>query len=257
MILDLHQRVDKRAASLQSRFVSRSRASLLREREHLARIFGAIVLAVAPTSAVLVACDSVSDPGTQIDAASDVVTNVVDADPDGALETGIPCAISATYFDSGIYYDSGPDGEAGVLDVGCIYNLPCGLPPTLFPLGCGIYYSDDVDSSSPDAHVFAGCNIGEGSGCTSGSYTPGENGALGIICTDCLGGGGRRPRGLRGLRSVRASTPVGAYFAKMAHEEAASVHAFRCMKQELLRFGAPLRLVSAASRATREEITHA
>ncbi len=231
----------------------RNRSSLRRDQARLARIFGAIVVSVAPTSAVLIACDSVSDPGSQVDASTSPVTvDASDAAPD-VFDAGPSCYIVATYFDSGVYYDGGD----GAIDVGCIYDLPCGLPPTLMPLGCGIYFSDTVDSSLPDAHAFAGCNIAEGSGCTSGNFTPGPNGAVGIICTDCLGGGGRRPRGLKRLKHVTARTRAGAYFAQMAHEESASVHAFRCMKQELLRFGAPDDLVNAATHAEHEEVLHA
>ncbi|MEO7109835.1 MAG: ferritin-like domain-containing protein [Polyangiaceae bacterium] len=211
---------------------------------------------MAPTSVAMIACDSVSDPGPQTDAS----TSTTDADaaspldaPADVLTDAASCFITATYFDSGIYYDGGD----GAIDVGCIYNLPCGLPPTLMSLGCGVYFSDTVDSSLPDAHAFAGCNIAEGSGCTAGSFTPGDNGSVGIICADCLGGGGRRPRGLARLQRVTARTPVGRYFAQMAHEESASVHAFHRMKQELLRFGAPASLVLAAARAEQEEIRHA
>jgi hypothetical protein len=232
--------------------VNRTRASLRREREQLARIFSAIIVAASPASAILVACDSVSDPVSQVDAASSVVT--VDASDSAAdANDGLACAITASYFDSGIYFDA----EGGGVDVGCIYDLPCGLPPTLMPVGCGVYFADAIDSSLPDAHAYAGCTIAEGSGCTSGAFTPTAAGGLGIICTDCLAGGGRRPRGLRSPKRVAAKTPSGAYFATMAHEEAASVHAFHRMKQELLRFGAPERLVRAASRATREESSHA
>jgi hypothetical protein len=212
------------------------------------------VASVAPTSAALIACDSVSDPGSPVDASTNPVTvDASDGAPDVVVDAGPSCYIVATYFDSGVYYDGGD----GAIDVGCIYELPCGLPPTLMSLGCGVYFSDTVDSSLPDAHAFAGCNIAEGSGCTDGNFTPGPNGAVGIICTDCLGGGGRRPRGLKRLKHVTAKTRAGAYFAQMAHEESASVHAFRCMKQELLRFGAPVDLVNAATRAEREEIVHA
>lgn len=243
-------------ASLQSTFVIRSGLGLRRDRERLARIFGAIVVAVAPASAALVACDSVSDPVAQPDASLSTTdadaTPLLDASADSDADAA-SCYITATYFDSGIYYDGGDGG----VDVGCIYNLPCGLPPTLMSLGCGVYFSDTIDSSLPDAHAYSGCYVGEGTGCTAGNYTPGENGSVGIICTDCLGGGGRRPRGLARPRRVTARTPVGRYFAQMAHEESASVHAFRRMKQELSRFGAPVSLIAAAARAEHEEIRHA
>lgn len=233
--------------------MSRSRARLQIDRARLARIFGAIVVAVAPTSAVMIACDSVSDPQSEPDATSSSVTSdaAIDAGSE-PIDAGPSCFIEVTYFDSGVYYDGGD----GAVDLGCIYTLPCGVPPTLMTLGCGVYYTDTVDSSLPDAHAYAGCDVAEGQGCTSGTLTPGDGGLVGIICTDCLGGGGRRPRGLQPLKQVRSRTRVGAYFAQMAHEESASVHAFHRMKQELSRFGAPDDLVHAAARAEREEMLH-
>ncbi len=229
------------------------RRSLRHEQSRFARIFGAIVVAVAPTSLVITACDSVSDPVNAPDATTSTNDGAAPNDAtDAALDAGPSCFINVTYYDSGVVYDGGD----GAIDLGCIYTLPCGLPPTLMSLGCGVYFSDTVDSSSPDAHAYAGCDVAEGQGCTSGVLTPGDGGALGIICTDCLGGGGRRPRGLKRTKRVVARTRIGAYFAQMAHEESASVHAFHRMKQELLAFGAPSRLVSAASRAAKEETRH-
>jgi hypothetical protein len=201
----------------------------------------------------MIACDSVSDSGSQPDATSSVPPDASAGDADGGVvDTGPSCFINVTYYDSGVLYDGGD----GAVDLGCIYTLPCGLPPTLMSLGCGVYFSDSVDSSLPDAHAYAGCDIAEGQGCTGGTLTPGDGGSLGIICTDCLGGGGRRPRGLKPAKRVSSRTRAGAYFAQMAHEESASVHAFRRMKQELLRFGAPEGLVRAARRAEREEMLH-
>jgi hypothetical protein len=75
-----------------------------------------------------------------------------------------------------------------------------------------------------------------------------------VSCTqECLG---RRPEGLR-CRASRARSAAGDYFASMAQLEAASVPAFRRVARELSGFGAPKRLVRAAERAAREEISHA
>lgn len=240
---------------MQSKCVRSKFANLRRDRHQLARMFGAIVLAVTPTAAAVAACDSVSgsapphaEAGT-IDSDSSLGDDAV-ADAVSTSDSGIACSITATYYDSGVYLDGGD----GAVDIGCIYNLPCGLPPTLQAIGCTIYLTQ---TDSFDAQIAAGCIIPEEAGCTEGAYTPGPGGAIGVVCADCLGGGGRRPRGLQPARMLAATTPSGAYFAKMAHEEAASVHAFQRMKQELLRFGAPASLVRAAERAAREEIRHA
>lgn len=67
---------------------------------------------------------------------------------------------------------------------------------------------------------------------------------------------GRRPEG---LVPAMASAPsaVGSWFARMAHLEAASVHAFRILRDELTLHGAPRALVARAERAMRDEVRHA
>src|SRR5581483_10898484 len=78
-----------------------------------------------------------------------------------------------------------------------------------------------------------------------------------LNCPGCLGAGGRKPIGLVRARATAAPTALGAYFARMAFEEAASVHAFRRLRDELALHGAPLPLVQAARRAARDEVRHA
>jgi len=66
---------------------------------------------------------------------------------------------------------------------------------------------------------------------------------------------GRRPAGLHDLSGVE-SCELGGYFAQIAHLEAASVTAFRVLRDELHAKGAPRKLVRAAARAARDEIRH-
>ncbi len=66
---------------------------------------------------------------------------------------------------------------------------------------------------------------------------------------------GRRPAGLVGP-STCDTRAAGSYFAEIAHLEAASVTAFRVMRDELRANGAPKKLVRAAARAARDEIRH-
>lgn len=68
---------------------------------------------------------------------------------------------------------------------------------------------------------------------------------------------GRRPEGLRAADPMVSATAAGRHLATLAHLEAASVHAFRVLRDELSQHGAPRALVSAASRAMRDEIRHA
>ena len=146
--------------------------------------------------------------------------------------------------------------DAGIdVDPPCRYTLPCGIPPeNAFVIrGCGLYRAqpDETGDSS------LGCAILASDGCENDAYAPPANGSFSFECTDCLGGGGRRPNGLRRPRSLRAATAAGAYFAELAHEEAASVHAFQRLHEELRDLGAPTELVSAAARSIRDETRHA
>jgi hypothetical protein len=227
---------------------SRSHTALLRrQQQRLARAFAAALVALSP-AALLQACGDGEtqhvpreDAGTGEDAMSmpdhdaggDAAT---DADASDALAS---CTPTVTQTDAGI------DG-----DPGCRYDLPCGLAPELTVVGCDIYVG-------PDGSLPLNCTVIPGHGCEADAYAPGPNGAVVIDCKDCLGGGGRRPTGLaRGAR-VCGRTALGAYFARMAYEEASSVHAFRRLREELILHGAPRALVRAAERSVREEEHHA
>ena len=75
-----------------------------------------------------------------------------------------------------------------------------------------------------------------------------------VTChTDCTG---RRPQGLHESDASSAPCTLGDYFAEVAALEAASVDAFRTLGDELIRFGAPMKLVRAARRAKRDEKRH-
>ncbi len=67
---------------------------------------------------------------------------------------------------------------------------------------------------------------------------------------------GRRPPGLK-VVSNRARNGLQCHLADAAWLEAASVQAFRVLREELRAHGAPRRLLRAASRATRDERRHA
>lgn len=67
---------------------------------------------------------------------------------------------------------------------------------------------------------------------------------------------GRRPEGLEPSACSEADD-LGAYFAESARLEAASVHAFERLAEELTLHGAPKRLVRAARRARADEVRHA
>jgi hypothetical protein len=79
-----------------------------------------------------------------------------------------------------------------------------------------------------------------------------QSGGVITVChTDCTG---RRPSGL--ARATFTGSTLGRHFARMAHLEAASVPAFRRLRAELRRHGAPRRLLDACSRAAADEMRH-
>ncbi|MDB4937800.1 MAG: putative lipoprotein, partial [Labilithrix sp.] len=84
---------------------------------------------------------------------------------------------------------------------------------------------------------------------------PDEAGAVVIDCATCPGSAGRAPAGLEPA-TVRARSALGAYFASAARLEAASVTAFRRLREELASHGAPRELLDAAREAERDEVRH-
>jgi len=65
---------------------------------------------------------------------------------------------------------------------------------------------------------------------------------------------GRRPAG---LIEKNAPSNISGYFAWMSALEAASVHSFRVLENDLREHGAPERLIAASRRAARDETRHA
>lgn len=85
-----------------------------------------------------------------------------------------------------------------------------------------------------------------------GKVTELESSVLSSESGSCIG---RRPPGLVARRG-RGATSAGAYFADVAALEAASVHAFAMLRDELRAHGAPRDLVDRAESARRDEIRH-
>jgi rubrerythrin len=79
-----------------------------------------------------------------------------------------------------------------------------------------------------------------------------------LTCTDIqsCGGAGRRPEGLAEPDFTADRGTRGGWLARAAFLEEASVEAFRAIRAQLVAFGAPERLVRAASRAARDERRH-
>ncbi|AFE03730.1 putative lipoprotein [Corallococcus coralloides DSM 2259] len=68
---------------------------------------------------------------------------------------------------------------------------------------------------------------------------------------------GRRPVGLQVAEACESPEALGRYFADAAHLEAASVHAFLRLRDELALHGADVGLQDAARRSAMEEVQHA
>jgi hypothetical protein len=228
--------------------------SLRQDRLRLRRVFGTLLLVAAPVT-VAEACTSgaTSGSGAGVDAAGGPDA-VDEAEGDALGDVLSPPDASCSNVQGGPR-DADPDADADA-DPGCYYILPCGVTGSGVEIvGCTVYQADPA-SEPLDARAL-GCWVVEGQGCMQDVYAPPPSGMVRIDCYDCLGGGGRRPRGLRPTRAARPSTELGAYFARMAFEEAASIHAFSRLGRELTRFGAPEALVQAAQRSMRDEKRHA
>jgi hypothetical protein len=68
---------------------------------------------------------------------------------------------------------------------------------------------------------------------------------------------GRRPVGLQVAEACESPEALGRYFSNAAHLEAASVHAFLRLRDELALHGADVGLQDAARRSAMEEVQHA
>jgi hypothetical protein len=209
---------------------------LRREEKRLSVVFGrALVLALATP-----ACGS--ERYNPADAGATDATVV----PDGATDGGTPAeagdgggACARTTYDPTIM-DLCAD----------FWRMPCGLPDASPRANCFLSLEDC--NRVCDGFFYNCFTIDES--CVDGSVVNDSDGGLAIECSWCIGGPGRAPAG---LSPERFSSSLGGWFARAAHFEAASVHAFRRLQRELRALGAPKSLIRAARRAESDEIRHA
>lgn len=161
---------------------------------------------------------------------------------------------TSTSSDAGLV-DSGND--AGVWPP----NDPCMSIPGYPRYDRTIDTTEFFPSDGGDARTFdAGATLSDNDCnlvCQGSSYQCTASAIVGTQLTVtcqvfCLG---REPAGLH--ERTRRVGDLGAYFAEMARIEAASVHAFRTMVDELTFHGAPKSLIAEARRAARDEVVHA
>ncbi len=130
-------------------------------------------------------------------------------------------------------------------------TMPCGVPNST-PRGPNCLYPFNICAQACDGVAF-NCHP-YGDACLDGSVAAGP---FIMDCVTCPGAAGRRPRRLAPPSFARGKSAVGDYFARVAHLEAASVHAFNQIEVMLTERGAPASLCRAARSAARDETRHA
>lgn len=210
--------------------------------KRLGPIFRAIVIGLSP------ACDADRDI-TPLDATTDALVDtqaITEAAPDVAVDSYVD------WCEAGAPWLVGGDG------CNTYEYIPCGLPDsdTIDDAGV-INRCDQFCTGSPDdlcaevPQVWYDVLIDAGELDAAGLT---EGGVL-VLCA-CVGSSGRKPSGLRAC-AVRGATEVGARLSHAAHLEAASVHAFARLREELSALGAPRALLDATARAADDEVRHA
>jgi hypothetical protein len=227
-----------------------------REEQRLRSVFRrALALALAAPlagSVAMQACSTKDPAGSPDDAGVDATSGGDDAGidaPNFLQDAGNP----DRYVN---WCEAGPpvlvDGSALGFFCDFIESVPCGLLPgvTVDDAGNVLNVLDCYRMCTFDAGTnIYGCKVPFFDGSTAPPVT--------FECDLCGGHGGRKPKGLRRPVLARSGDALGGYFARMAHLEAASVHAFRTMRSELKALGAPHTLVRAAERSARDEMRHA
>jgi hypothetical protein len=219
-----------------------------------------VALAAPATMLVAQACGSSSSsgpPSTGPDASLGDGGGDSGVEDSGAPVDAGPCAPRTIYVDA-----QAPDGG---IECGVFNQYSCGIPYPIYDGGndAGVVtLYDDCFFSTNDCprlcpgDLFFNCHI-YGDVCDAGVILQKSTDSMIVECASCPNGVGRKPRGLEAPRARRCNTnALGNYFANAAHLEAASVHAFRILRRELLSFGAPKNLVDAAKRAEHDEVRH-
>ncbi|MEO8874305.1 MAG: ferritin-like domain-containing protein, partial [Polyangiaceae bacterium] len=172
----------------------------------------------------------------------------IPADPDASDGSDI-CARRQVNFDA---------GDDGSTTCEIFFAQPCGLPKTAKPgVFCQFLTQDCIEMCGPGyITCYAAGSFCIDAGLVIDSDRNSEQGPTVVQCGQCGSGPGRRPAGLQAAFVALSKNAVGDYFAQAAHLEAASVHAFRILRRELVARGAPKDLIEAAKRAEADEVRH-
>jgi hypothetical protein len=208
-----------------------------RAERHLSRIFRrARRIALATPVAVPLAC-SAEDPSMRGDTATPVAEGPLAA----VIHESASCAPQP-------FAPDPPDM------CGDFVRLPCGLPAGVVPGSHCFLWLNDCKKVCPG--FYFNCHAVNQS-CVDGKIVPDSRGGVDMDCSICAGSVGRIPAGLARARIAGAGEALGDYFSVAAHLEAASVYAFRQLRDELAAHRAPARLRRDARRAQRDEVRHA
>lgn len=214
---------------------------------------GALITAATAPCVFVLGChhdtgQSTTEAGTDIDAQSAADTGLDSTVPDDGSSSGLDDSglngACAPIFNA----DAGPDAATMCTKYSF---MPCGVP-SFEPRGIGCLYPFNVCQEACDGLVFT-CHP-YGDACIDGSVAPGP---FVMDCVTCPGAAGRRPRRLAPASFAHGKSAVGDYFARVAHLEAASVHAFNQIEVVLRERGAPVSLCRAARTAAADETRHA
>jgi hypothetical protein len=237
---------------------------LRHEHAQLRAVLERALLVVSATASGVLGSGACSGPGSAGeggDAAATDATTVAD--------TASPSADAASDAEAGVTWPPGCQPspaiayDAGADAPNCEYRvpLPCGLPSfvtSIDPIHCSLGLDDCIELCTGPAFPFLSCEVANGFGCDDDAqaFVASDGAPIVIQCDKCTIVG-RRPAGLAPASSPRAHDVLGAFFARVAHLEAASVHAFEALAGDLARLGAPAALVCAARRSACEEVRHA
>ena len=169
--------------------------------------------------------------------------------------------------------DSGTDGDAGPATPDIAYPSCDASPPNQVSryAQCVWLAHPVIDAGACEEltvdQCAAACTASAPSPLIGGPYECVVYAGPAVLCTSqeaCCSGpnfvcnGGRRPEyfAALGFSAPPLGREIGTHFARAACIEAASVHAFRWLRDELVAHRAPRRLVRAASRAVRDEKRH-
>ncbi|MDB5216393.1 MAG: putative lipoprotein, partial [Myxococcaceae bacterium] len=258
----------KRSEAMSTKTTRSPKKLIAKEERRLGVTFQrALLVALAGIGCSTKAADAVTPPDPDASVAEAGVSSEAGVPVEAGKEAGVPDKCDPT-----------PYTPMPADTCGDYLKYPCGLPADLTVRGDCYFALNDCAALCSDIHY--SCRAADGYCSTTldggrdaaaaadggdagdfdaavptGVVVPDSTGAVLVDCATCPGSAGRVPAGLE-PSTVRARSALGAYFASAARLEAASVTAFRRLREELALHGAPTELLEAARAAERDEVRH-